>query len=112
MRLTLFQVCYPGFSNRAQYWNPHTLQYRFVAEAKRIWELIATEPHITTVQSGILFNVFHNLCGLDEIGQAYRIQAIALAHELRLFNGSMSGESSRIRNGRGFTAWALYSWES
>lgn len=106
------QVCYPQFSNRAQYWNPNTLLYRFVAEAKRIWELEATEARITTIQAGILFNVFYNLCGLDELGQVYRIHAIALAHKLRLFDSTIDEQSDRQRNGRAFTAWALYNWET
>ncbi|EFY90076.1 C6 transcription factor, putative [Metarhizium acridum CQMa 102] len=105
-------VCYPRFSNRAEYWNTNTLVYRFLAEAKRIWELEATEAHITTIQAGILFNVFHNLCGLDEIGQAYRIQAISLAHQLRLFDSSVYMHNHRMRNGRAFTAWALFNWET
>ncbi|KID87760.1 hypothetical protein MGU_04998 [Metarhizium guizhouense ARSEF 977] len=105
-------VCYPRFSNRAEYWNPNTLVYRFLAEAKRIWELEATEARITTIQAGILFNVFHNLCGLDEIGQAYRIQAIALAHQLRLFDSSVYMHDHRMRNGRAFAAWALFNWET
>ncbi|KFG88128.1 putative C6 transcription factor [Metarhizium anisopliae] len=105
-------VCYPRFSNRAEYWNPNTLVYRFLAEAKRLWELEATEARITTVQAGILFNVFHNLCGLDEIGQAYRIQAIALAHQLRLFDSSVYMHDHRMRYGRAFAAWALFNWET
>lgn len=110
--LTGSQVCYPRFSNRAEYWNPNTLVYRFLAEAKRLWELEATEARITTVQAGILFNVFHNLCGLDEIGQAYRIQAIALAHQLRLFDSSVYMHDQRMRYGRAFAAWALFNWET
>jgi hypothetical protein len=106
------QVCSPRFSNRAEYWNPHTLLYRFMAEAKRLWELEAHVPRITTVQAGMIFNVFHNLCGLDEVGQAYRIQAIALAHKLSLFDSVTDGKSERMCHGMAFTAWALYSWES
>ncbi|KAI5465269.1 hypothetical protein BGZ63DRAFT_436822 [Mariannaea sp. PMI_226] len=105
-------VCSPRLSNRAEYWNPQTLLYRFIAEAKRLWELEASEPRITTIQAGILFNVFHNLCGLDEIGQAYRIQAIALAHKLRLFDSTVEVQSERIRQGRAFAAWALFNWET
>ncbi|KAH8897378.1 hypothetical protein GQ53DRAFT_638658 [Thozetella sp. PMI_491] len=100
-------VCYPKFSDRAEYWNPHTLVYRFLAEAKRIWELEAAAARITTIQAGILFSVFHNLSGLDEIGQAYRIQAVALAHKLRLFDGPGAEKSERLRRGRAYTAWAL-----
>ncbi|KAF5506420.1 Nitrogen assimilation transcription factor nit-4 [Colletotrichum siamense] len=86
-------VCYPQFSNRVEYWNPDTLGYRFLAEAKRLWELQTSEPRVTTIQAGILFSVFHNLCGLDEIGQPYRIHGVNLARWA-------------------YTAWALYNWET
>ena len=69
-------------------------------------------PRLPTVQAGILFNVFYNLCGLDEVGQAYRVQAIALAHELQLFTGTFDLYSERVLNGRVFAAWALYNWET
>ncbi|KAK8070395.1 hypothetical protein PG997_010598 [Apiospora hydei] len=97
-------VCYPRFSNRAEYWNPHTLVYRFLAEAKRLWELEAAKPRLTTIQAGMFFNVFHNLCGLDEIGQAYRIHAIDLAHKLGFYDGPITAPSERIRNGRIYTS--------
>ncbi|KAH7109611.1 putative C6 transcription factor [Dendryphion nanum] len=105
-------ICYSQFTNRAEYWNPHTLTYRFIAEAKRLWECESDEPRITTIQTGMIFNVFHNLCGLDEIGQAYRIKAIALAHKMNIFNSSIEYQSPRIRHGTAFTAWALFNWET
>lgn len=110
--LTCLKVCYPQFSNRAQYWNPHSLMYRFIAEARRIWELEADQPRITTVQAGILFNVFYNLCGLDEVGQVYRVQAIALARRLGLFDTTLEVHDARIRHGWIFTAWSLFNWET
>lgn len=106
------QVCYQPLKHRAEYWNPRTLTYRFFAEVRRIWELEAAEPRITTIQAGILFNILYNLCGLDEIGQAYRIHAVALAQRLRVFDLTVDGESTRQRNGKAFAAWALYSWET
>ncbi|KAL7936549.1 hypothetical protein V8C35DRAFT_295798 [Trichoderma chlorosporum] len=104
-------VCYPGFTDRAEYWNPKSLVYRFVGEAKRLWEL-EYEPHITTIQAGILFNVFHNLCGLDEIGQAYRIRAIDMAHKMQLFDGTVSGRDYKMQRSMAFLAWTLFNWES
>lgn len=86
--------------------------YRFLAEAKRLWELEATIARITTIQPGIIFSVIHNLCGLDEIGQAYRIQAVALSHRLRIFDTVEEGQSERRRRGRQYTAWAVYNWEA
>jgi hypothetical protein len=104
-------------SNRAEYWNPETLVYRFHAEAKRLWELESFEPRITTIEAGIIFHVFYNLCGLDEIGQAYRIQSVALAHQLRLFDGpvdeqSVNTQRERLQKGKAFAAWALFHWET
>jgi hypothetical protein len=89
-----------------------TLQYRFMAEAKRLWELEANNARITNVQAGIIFSVYHNICGLDEIGQPYRIQAIHLSHKLRLFNTDIDVQDTRLRRGRAFAAWALYNWET
>lgn len=88
--------------------------YRFLAEAKRIWELETSRPQITTIQAGIIFNVIYNLCGLDEIGQAYRVHAIALAHKIRLFGSTVDqdGQNDRMRNGKAYAAWALYNWET
>ncbi|EQB58862.1 hypothetical protein CGLO_00836 [Colletotrichum gloeosporioides Cg-14] len=105
-------VCYPQFSNRVEYWNPNTLGYRFLAEAKRLWELQASEPRVTTIQAGILFSVFHNLCGLDEIGQPYRVHGVKLARKLRLFSKSSCGNNDSKRKGWAYTAWALYNWET
>lgn len=79
--------------------------YRFMAEAKRLWELEASEPCITTIQAGIILTVFHNLCGLDRIGQAYRINSVSLAKQLDLFDKPISGPSKRVRDGKHFTAW-------
>ncbi|KAK8023542.1 hypothetical protein PG993_011608 [Apiospora rasikravindrae] len=105
-------VCYPRFANRAEYWNPHTLVYRFLAEAKRLWELEAAEACLPTIQAGMFFSVFHNLCGLDELGQSYRIHAIHLANELGFYDGPITAPNGRIRSGKIYTAWALYSWEA
>ncbi|KAI9148245.1 Dehydrogenase orsE [Paramyrothecium foliicola] len=105
-------VCHSRFENRAEYWNPQTLLYRFLGEAKRLWELEAADARITTIQTGILFSVIHNLCGLDEIGQPYRIHAVALAQELHLLDGDVGGLTERDKRGRAFAAWALFNWET
>ncbi|KAM0359728.1 hypothetical protein ACHAP4_003332 [Fusarium culmorum] len=105
-------VCYPQMSNRVEYWNPNNLLYRFTAEAKRLWELEAKVPRITTIQAGIILTVFHNLCGVDEIGKPYRLQAVALAHQLRIFDTAVADRSERLQRGREYTAWAMYNWET
>ncbi|KAL3601600.1 hypothetical protein FPOAC2_05869 [Fusarium poae] len=105
-------VCYPRMPNRVQYWNPDNLIYRFTAEAKRLWELEAKVPRITTIQAGILLTVFHNLCGVDEIGEPYRLQAISLAQQLGIFDTPVADRCERLQRGREYTAWALYNWET
>ncbi|KAL7972873.1 hypothetical protein HDV63DRAFT_392551 [Trichoderma sp. SZMC 28014] len=110
-------VCYPKFSDRAEYWNPKTLGYAFAAEAKRLWELEATVPRLTTIQAGIIFNVFYNICGLDAVGKSYRTHAVALAQEFRLFDSPLDEQSEnprvrRLQKGRVFLAWSLFNWET
>ncbi|PHH78069.1 hypothetical protein CDD80_7419 [Ophiocordyceps camponoti-rufipedis] len=41
--------------------------------------------------AAILFNVFYNLCGLDEVGQRYITHAVDLAHKICLFDVSVTG---------------------
>jgi hypothetical protein len=106
------QICSPSLPGRSEYWNPQNLAYRFLAEAKRLWELEATEPCLTTIHAGVILNVFHNLSGLDAIGQVYRLNSVSLARRLRLFDEHIPGQSKRIRDGRLYTAWALFSWEA
>lgn len=60
----------------------------------------------------MFFNVFHNLCGLDELGQSYRIHAIALANELGFYDGPITSPNEKLRHANIYTAWALYSWEA
>ena len=88
------------------------MHYRFTGEAKRLWELHAHKPHITTVHAGIILNVIHYLCGIDEIGLTYRARTIAMANELDLFKFNEKGKDDDAAMGNAYTAWALYNWES
>ncbi|KAF5636194.1 nitrogen assimilation transcription factor nit-4 [Fusarium sp. NRRL 52700] len=85
-------VCYPIFTNRVEYWNPNTLAYRFIAEAKRLWELEASIPY--------------------EVGKPYRVHAVALANQLRIFDTIDIDQSKRIQRGTQNLAWAMYNWET
>ncbi|WAO93270.1 Zn(2)-C6 fungal-type domain-containing protein [Fusarium falciforme] len=89
-----------------------TLLYRFLAKAKRLWELEADTPRVTTVQAGVILNTVHNICGLDKFGRAYTTHALSLAHMLRLFDDTEEVQDQRTRDGRCFTAWVLYNYET
>lgn len=56
--------------------------------------------------------MIYNVCGLDKIGRSYGAEAIAMADDLQLFNGSVEMKSGRERDARNFTAWAVYKFET
>ncbi|KAJ3538441.1 hypothetical protein NM208_g5904 [Fusarium decemcellulare] len=103
---------YRGLSERTQFWSHKTLGYRFLAEAKRLWEYERNESKLTTIHASLIFHVIYSGSGADKIGFAYMAQGCAMAHRMRLFGTPVAMESPRIRNVRSYTAWALYSWQS
>ncbi|KAF2101250.1 hypothetical protein NA57DRAFT_53225 [Rhizodiscina lignyota] len=75
-------------ANRAQFWNPHSLPYKFLAEAKRLWELNQGTNELTAIQAAIIINFLYDASGMDRVGLSYGIQAIAMAHDLGIFEDS------------------------
>ena len=114
MAVFLYQFCYAQIPNRFEYWNPKSLGYQFLAEARRIWELQTSSRKfrdLTTAQAACMISLVYNASGLDKIGAIYQAQGIAIAHELKLFDGSSHVRSERLRGARDFTAWALFNLE-
>ncbi|KAH0286335.1 hypothetical protein KCU62_g6887, partial [Aureobasidium sp. EXF-3399] len=106
-------VCDLNIPNRAEYWNSTSLTYKFLVEAKRLWEIEALTPRISTVQAGIILNGISNLSGLDQIGQTYLKQTIALANRLGLFlDRPIKTSSEKSRQCMIYTAWALFCWDA
>ncbi|OAA35696.1 Zn(2)-C6 fungal-type DNA-binding domain protein [Metarhizium rileyi] len=110
----LAQSCshYRGLSDRVEFWNPQTLGYRFLAEAKRLWEYEKDNDALTTLQAALVLHIIYSGSGADKIGFAYTVQACAIAHRLDLYNPNCIVKSTRLRDARNYTAWALYSWQS
>lgn len=96
---------------RYQYWNPERLSYKFLAEAKRLWELELEDPKITTIQAGILLSICHKMSGIDKIGWSYTVQAIGIARKIGLFTTNPEGSSEKTRRVSAFTAWALFNYQ-
>ena len=105
-------MCDPDTPNRAEYWNPASLTYRFLVEAKRLWEMEANIAHISTIQAGMILNGISNLSGLDELGHVYRTHCITLADRMNLYDGPVTGKSERSRQCQIYTAWALFCWDA
>lgn len=105
-------MCDPEIPNRSEYWNPASLTYKFLVEAKRLWELEADTPRISTIQAGMILNGISNFSGLDEIGQAYYRQSVVLANDLHLYDRPANLANERSRQGKIYTAWALFCWDA
>ncbi|KAF4993698.1 hypothetical protein FDECE_13338 [Fusarium decemcellulare] len=103
---------YRGLSQRTEFWSHKTLGYRFLAEAKRLWEYEQNESKLTTIHASLVFHIIYSGSGADKIGFAYMAQGCAIAHRIGLFKTPVIVESPRIRHVRSYTAWALYSWQS
>ncbi|KAI1044750.1 hypothetical protein LB505_013535 [Fusarium chuoi] len=99
---------YSKMSHRSQFWNPRTLGYQFLAEARRLWELEIGNARLTTIQAAIILSIVHDANGSDEVGRSYLTQAVAAAHAMHLFSTPTTNSDDVEYNARAFTAWALF----
>ncbi|CAN9446427.1 unnamed protein product [Alternaria alternata] len=96
---------------RSQYWLPNNLGYKFLAEARRLWELeTADNVRLTTIQAAIVLHLIYNMIGVDRVGSNFTRQAIAMSHELNLFKSPHHINSRKMRNARIMLAWGLFDW--
>ncbi|KAF3003580.1 hypothetical protein E8E13_006619 [Curvularia kusanoi] len=112
----LANACYsfPSIAERARYWLPDNLTYRFTAEAKRLWDIEITSgrKRITTVQASQILSVIMDFDGIKSLGRVYTEQGLAMARGLGLFEASPSQVRDNMGKTRIWTAWSLYSWHS
>ncbi|KAH7186633.1 hypothetical protein DER44DRAFT_816856 [Fusarium oxysporum] len=108
----LAEAChsYRKATRRAQFWRPETLGYRFLAEAKRLWELESGKSKLTTLHAAMVSHIIYTINGMDQIGISYLLQSVQLAQNLKLFAPEQT--EGRTRTARVFTVWALYRWQS
>ncbi|KAK2689412.1 hypothetical protein QWA68_011946 [Fusarium oxysporum] len=99
---------YSKMSHRSQFWNPRTLGYQFLAEARRLWELEIGNARLTTIQAAIVLSLVHDANGSDEVGRSYLTQAVAAAHAMHLFSTPTKNSDDLEYYARAFTAWALF----
>ncbi|KAI0142576.1 hypothetical protein F4776DRAFT_612622 [Hypoxylon sp. NC0597] len=102
---------YTRMKNRAEYWLPDNIGYRFLAEARRLFDLDQTNPTITTVQAAAIIHMtcIHN--GIDEISWFYLYKSLEMAHNLSLFSPSLN-EGKEWQVVAGTTAWCLFNWQT
>ncbi|KAF5703906.1 nitrate assimilation regulatory nirA [Fusarium mundagurra] len=94
------------------FWNPNSLGYRFLAEAKRLWAVEESrERNLTTLQAVLIINTIVNMFGIDKPASAYLVQAINIAHDLGLFEPTTYIKHKKLRHSYDFTAWSLFHWQ-
>ena len=105
----MFKHGYASFANRAEFWNPRTLGYQFLAEARRLWDLEVGNTQITTIQAAVALSLTHDAAGNDKVGAVYLQQAINAAHQMQLFSSTvLEPVDASMQNVRAITAWGLF----
>lgn len=112
----LANACYSTASlpDRAKYWLPDNLTYRFTAEAKRLWDLEIASGHqrLTTVQASQILSVIMDFDGINTLGRIYTAQGLSMARDLGLFGSFDHMSCVKKRKACLWTAWSLFSWHS
>ncbi|KAF4455709.1 Zn2Cys6 transcriptional regulator [Fusarium austroafricanum] len=99
--------------DRAKFWSPQNLAYQFLAEARRLWEIQDGKSSLTAIQAAIVLNIIYDCDTMDKIGRSYLLQAVAMAHDLKLFQSSSDKSMpKKTQRARAFTAWCLYAWDA
>ncbi|KAL4725847.1 hypothetical protein ACLX1H_006521 [Fusarium chlamydosporum] len=99
--------------NRSKIWLPESLTYRFMAEARRLWDLESLRPSsIPTIQAALILSYTTTNNGMDEVGLMYAKRACEMGNELGLFGPDRNGKRTKLGNARVFTAWAIFSWQA
>jgi hypothetical protein len=102
----------PQLPDRAKFWCPDTLPYQFLAETRRLLEIEAQRPSLTTIQALLVMHQTANMNGLDKVGMSYLFQAVSMAYKLDLFREDPDIRSFRMKKARAFTAWGLFIWQT
>ncbi|EGU86544.1 hypothetical protein FOPG_17747 [Fusarium oxysporum f. sp. conglutinans race 2 54008] len=104
--------CQNYLSEPAEFWNPDSLGYKFLAEAKRLWAVEGSHKRsLTTLQAALIINTIVNMFGINKLASAYLAQAIDIAHELGLFEPTTYIMHKKLRHSYNLTAWSLFHWQ-
>jgi hypothetical protein len=102
-------TCSRILPDSTNFWDSDTLTYRFLAEAKRLWELEDGDLKLTTVHAGCLINATMDVNGHDKPGIAYALKALSMAQELGVFLAPLA-DDQKLNDAKAFTAWGISTW--
>ncbi|KAF5538341.1 nitrate assimilation regulatory nirA [Fusarium mexicanum] len=105
--------CQNDVNEPAEYWNPNSLAYKFLEEARRLWIVEVTHNRsLTTLQAALVLNTIVNMFDMDFLSSAFLVRSIEIAHELGLFEPTTYIMNKKLRNSYDLTAWSLFHWQS
>lgn len=86
------------------------MRYRFLAEARRLWELQAEPCTLVQMQTATLLYLVYAHNGLDLLGLPFLAAAVEIGHKLGVFEAAESAypEKPELANARLFTAWTVF----
>ncbi|RFN43191.1 zn2cys6 transcriptional regulator [Fusarium flagelliforme] len=97
--------------NRSKIWLPESLTYKFLAEARRLWDLASMKKaSIPTIQAALILSYTMANNGMDEVGSLYAKRACEMGKELDLFGPDKY--NTNLDKARVFTAWSIFSWQA
>lgn len=67
---------------------------------------------MTTLQAALILHITYAGHAIDKVGLSYLMRAVAMARELRLFEGGDRIHDATMRHARDFTAWCLFNWQT
>ncbi|KAF5562705.1 nitrate assimilation regulatory nirA [Fusarium napiforme] len=104
--------CRNYVSEPAEYWNPNSLGYKFLEEARRLWIVEVTHNRsLTTLQAALVLNTIVNMFDMDPLSSAFLVRSTEIAHELGLFEPTTYIMNKKLRNSYDLTAWSLFHWQ-
>ncbi|KAF9763172.1 hypothetical protein IL306_003225, partial [Fusarium sp. DS 682] len=96
----------------AEFWNPNSLGYKFLEEAKRLWIVeVIHNRSLSTLQAGLVLNTIVNMFDMDPLSSAFLVRSMEIANELGLFEPTTYIMDKKLRNSYDLTAWSLFHWQ-
>ncbi|KAI1506222.1 hypothetical protein F5X99DRAFT_426278 [Biscogniauxia marginata] len=102
---------YDHVNSRAKHWMPDNFGYRFLAEARRLYDLEKAHPTITTVQAAAIIHLEYYINGIEEVGWAYLRESIDMARRLEIFKFDPT-KNREFQLVAATTAWGLFNWQA
>lgn len=104
------QHCHAGIPDRRKYWDPFSLSYSFLAEARRLWELERDQDTLVVAEAAMLLHIAYCHNGIDQLGHDYLLCGLSIGQAIGLFDQGPLSEDQTMSDAMVFAAWSFYRW--